>query len=360
MKARLKHRWLVGQTLVALVGGFTVPMAAQGPSPVRDLLSSARDRLHDLRFREADSIARAVLEFPHLRRVERIQALQIAAGATYPEQESAQDRDRSIDILRALVRYAPEQALPRDVSWDGLDSLYRAVKRQTFGVSAVPREANVFVGPDGRGAIEVNASRPARFVLHAQTAVLDRVILLDSTEWVEKGVLRFGILRDGRPIVKNGPFDLVITAIDSVWGDSLQLKFAAVIDAPPRELQPVPERLDTTKLLPELTRPRRKGGIIGGLFAVAGTIAASQVIREPVFKSTVAKDGRATKLGIVVGLGAGAGVWLLDKGSPIKKNIEANQETRRQFAADVDRIKAENRKRIADYRVDVRINPEPQ
>ena len=342
----------------ALLFAGSVQAQAPGASPIRDLLTTARDRLHDLRFREADSIARAVLEFPNLRRSERIQALQLAAGASFPEQESAQDRDRAVEILRTLIRVAPEASLARDVSWDGLDSLHRSVRRQTFGISAIPRNVNVLVGPDARAVIDVHASRPAKFELSARTGALERTWLLDSTDWIENGTLRFTMLRDGQPLLK-GPFELVVSATDSTWGDTLQVRFASVVDAPPLERQAVPDRIDSTKLVPEITRPHKAGGIVAGAIALVGTILASRVIREAPFKGAIKQDGRATSVGIAIGLGAGAGVWLLDKGAPIKKNIEANREVRRAFADESEKVKAENRRRIAEYRLEVRVNPEP-
>ena len=327
---------------------------------VRDLLTSARSHLNDLKFREADSVARAVLDYPQLRRAERIQALQIDAGALFPEQGTAQQRDATIDILRRLVKLAPAAPLPREVSWQGLDSLYQTVHKQTFGVSAAPRSSYMLTGPQEKGAIDVATSRSAHFLLIGREGKLGREIVLDSLTTADRGTLRFSLLSNAKPIFRAGPIELLVKAVDSTWNDTLVVQFDAFADSPPLELVPVVARFDSTKILPEVTKPRRAGGIVGGLVVAAATFLAAQVIRESSFKSAVPRDGRAGSLGIVIGIGTGAGVWLLDKGAPIPKNIQANRDLLKNFGDESTKAKAENEKRIANYRAELRIDPEPK
>jgi hypothetical protein len=333
---------------------------AQAPSPARDLLSIARARLNDLNYRHADSVASAVLDFPDLRRVDRIQALQILAGALYPEPAAAQQRNRAEETLRMLVRIAPSGGLPREVSWAGLDSLYRQVRATTFGASAAPRQTNLLVGPDDRASIDVAASRPASFRLTVRYPGQEAEIPLDTLVVTDQGVLRFQVLRGGRQQLRSGAVELKITAFDLSQPDSLQLRYDAVIDAPQLDLAPVPQGLDSSRILPEITSPRRAGGIVAGLLVAAGTIVAARVIRASSFRTAVPSDGRVVGLGLALGVTTGAGVWLLDKGAPIPKNIQANQELRHAFAEAVATTRAENDRRIAAYRAEIRINPEPR
>jgi hypothetical protein len=333
-------------------------LTAQEASPIKDLLATARSRLNDLQYRDAESIIRAVTSYPGLRRADRIQALQLLAAAQYPEHSANQLQDSAVATIRQLIRIAPHASIPRELSWRGLDSLVGDVRYRTFGASATVRQANPLTGPDERVSVEVTASRPAYFTLSLHGLERDP-ISLDSIGPVERGSLRFAVLKD-RTVLPAGPGVLVVAAIDPSGEDTAFVRFDANLTAPTLEFLPIPISIDTTKLLPEMTKPRKPAGIVGGALFAASTIIAAQVLRESAFKDAIPRDGRAARIGVALGIGIGAGVWFLDKGAPIKKNVEANRELRRAFSEQVVNNQAENDRRIASYKADVRINPEPK
>lgn len=345
-------------TALAVLLSFSTPtLSAQTRSPVQDLLANARGALNDLRFADADSFTQVILAYPQLRRSDRIQALQIAAGSLFPEQEAAQQRERALTALRHLVRIAPTAGLPREVTWTGLDELYRGVIRQIFGVSATVREKNLITGPSEAVEIDVVASRPALFYLSAVPPGGNPVVL-DSLRGAERGRLRMPMLAESRPRLRSGSYELVITAIDAGQPDTILLRYDAVVDAPSLDLVSVPSHFDTAILLPELTRPKRALGILGGILVAAGTIVASSVLREAELKDAQKRDGRAVPLGIVLGGFTAGGVWLLDRGAPLPKNAAANRAAREAFDDSVIAAKSMNEERIRVYRAQVTINPE--
>jgi hypothetical protein len=343
--------------LVALLYLSMPSLHAQARSPVQDLLANARGALNDLRYADADSISQVVLAYPQLRRIDRIQALQIAAGALYPEQAATQQRDRAVSTLAQLVRIAPAAGLPREVTWVGLDELFREVLRDTFGASATVRERNVITGPSEALEIDVVASRPASFYL---TAVRQggRPVLLDSLGGAQRGRLRVLTLTESRARFQTGNYELVVTAIDPVRPDTILIRYDAVVEAPLLDLVSIPDRFDSSLLLPELTRPKRALGIIGGVLVAAGTIIASSVLREAELQEVQKRDGRAVSLAIVLGGVTAGGVWLLDRGAPIPKNVAANRAAREGFNKSVIAAKTINEERIRAYQAQITINPE--
>ena len=332
-------------------------LQAQVRSPVQDLLASARAALNDLRYAEADSITIAVLRLDQLRRVERIQALQLSAGATFPEQVPAQQRERALASLRQLVRIAPSAILPREVSWTGLEDLYREAKQSTFGASASPRDQNVLTGPDELAEIDVITSRPATVNLRLEPIGRGAVLFLDSARINGRGAMRFKVLKNGQPSIPSGNYNLLISAVDEVAPDTIRLSYETTINAPPIEYLNVSTDLDEKTLLPERTRPRRVGGIVAGVLALASTITVSRVMRDDALKGAVAVDGRAVTLGVVLGLGTAGGVWALDKGAPIPANIQANEKTKADFSRGIADASARNAELLRTYHAEITINP---
>jgi hypothetical protein len=327
---------------------------------VADLLTAARTALNDLRYSDADSISRAVLSLGQIRRIERIQALQIAAGASFPEQASAQQSDRAREMLRQLVRIAPSSTLPREVSWPGLDALLTETRSATFGASASPQDRYTVTGPAERAEIGVAASRPARFSLWLEAETGGNPIFLDSLMTDSQARLGFRVLADGSPRLMTGGYRLVIRAVDLSAPDTISLAYSARIEAPAFQYEDVPTALAPGALLPELTVPKKRTGIIAGLFALGATVAASRLLRDEDFKGASGGDGRAIGLGIALGLGTAGGVYLLERGESIPANIKANGEARDQFARNVAAIRQRNTDLLQSYRAEITINPEPR
>ena len=102
-------------------------IAASQSTPIGDLVGRSQRALNDLRYREADSLARRVLAFGDLAtRPERIAALQVVVAAAYPEETGAQKFDTTLAYIRKLVDLGATQ-LPRDLTHPSLDTLFALV-----------------------------------------------------------------------------------------------------------------------------------------------------------------------------------------------------------------------------------------
>ncbi|MEX2178397.1 MAG: hypothetical protein WD801_06785 [Gemmatimonadaceae bacterium] len=118
--------------LVAIAVCLAAPLPAQVQqgSPVTEMMIRGRNALNDLRYGEADSLARRVLALGDLlTRQQRIDALQVRAASAYPDEAGAQSTDSAIAIIRQLVALGATEGLPREMAWPGLDSLYSFVSR---------------------------------------------------------------------------------------------------------------------------------------------------------------------------------------------------------------------------------------
>jgi len=108
----------------------TLSAQTQQGSPVTDMMIRGRNALNDLRYREADSLARRVLALGTLlSRQQQVDALQLIAASQYPDEASEQHTDSAITVIRQLVALGATQGIPRDMSHPGLDSLFSFVAR---------------------------------------------------------------------------------------------------------------------------------------------------------------------------------------------------------------------------------------
>lgn len=122
--------------IVALALVFTIatPLSAQtqqgSGSPVTDMMIRGRNALNDLRYHEADSLARRVLALGTLlSRQQQVDALQLVAAASYPDEATEQKTDSAIAVIRVLVGLGATQGIPREMSHPALDSLFSFVAR---------------------------------------------------------------------------------------------------------------------------------------------------------------------------------------------------------------------------------------
>jgi hypothetical protein len=351
---------MIRLAIAALLGVLMSGSAmAQGVSPVRDLLSASRNALNDLRFEESVTLSRAVLELPGVRRAERIQALQLLAGALYPEVDDARMPDSAMAVLRSLVRIAPSATIPREVTWPGLDELLREAREWTFGMSVLPPDVELALGLDETAALDVAVSRPARVRLHALPDDGGVPIPLDSAQTGDRGLLRFRLWTDRAPVLHSGSYRLVVTGVDTGLNDSIMIAFEATVESPPLELVAPLVPFDSTQLLPEVTPIRRTRGIISGAVVAIGSMLAGSIAYGGNLSPDAPRDGRALSVGLMMGIGAGAGVWFLDKGKSIPANIAANRDKHRAYADELLLRAAENERRRAAYRARITINTEP-
>jgi hypothetical protein len=354
----MPHRVVILMVLAGLVGP-NAPLHAQDRSPIDDLLILAVSALDDLKFDEADSIARIVLELPAAKRAHRSRALAVSAAARFPELEEAQRPELARRALAHMVRVAPEMGIPREFSWRGLDSLHRLVRSTTFGATAFPAVPVSRLTLDGRIAFQAIATRPTRFLLRVRSAEGGSARVLDSTPEVEQGVVSVRAFEGDRPVLPSGSYRFEVLAISQQGNDTIRVEHPATIEAVPLALAPISEIIPANRLKPERTNPVRARAVIAGVIAASATILAARVMRPESARSSRGADGRSIGIGIFIGGGAGAGAWFLDRGRAIPANLEANRAARETFDREIEGLRAENERRRAAHRAVITFHSEP-
>ena len=134
--------------------------SAQAPtgSPVADVLTRAKNALNDVNYKAADSLARVALAYGNLlSRDEQLQALQLRIAALYPEDAADQRLDSAMVLIRVMIT-AGTKAMPRDITWAGLDSLIaravRASQPAKIVLGSRTNAAIVYVGAEPQGTIQ--------------------------------------------------------------------------------------------------------------------------------------------------------------------------------------------------------------
>src|SRR5688572_18084680 len=208
--------------------GTSLQAHAQERSLTREILDRAKTALFDLQYAAADSIARDVLALGMLTRPARIEALQIVAAANFPDGAELRREAQARSALTQLVRIDYALTLPRELASRGLDSLYRDVMANTFSISVLVRRENPIVGIDGSSNLRVRANKPASFVLHARTRDGIESVLLDSVVVSQDTTLQLRVGRLGRPILRAGEYDFVVTATEAVTKEAISRTFDGV------------------------------------------------------------------------------------------------------------------------------------
>ena len=329
------RRALVVAAFAALPGGLW----GQEVSPAADLMGRARQALDNLRYAEADSLARIVLGMgQRLSAEQRLSALQLVAAAQFPEPVAgaAQHPDSALVYLRQIVRAAPNAALRPEMSWRGLDSLMLVARRTTFVASVQVLPETVTVGRAGDVPIEVHATRAGRFRLALKPQAGGSAVYTDSAGPAERSTLKLHFELAGvRPSIPSGSYTLEVTAAGAETPDTMQWRYAVEVNAPPLSLTSIPVALESTRLKPEVAPPARSLGLGAGLFVGGATVAIANLLRGPEpLKSGVSADSRAYIAGGILAAGAVV-AGLADRGHPLPQNAAQNAQIRRDFAESV-------------------------
>lgn len=346
--------------LLVVISRSALAQAAVGqqpPSPVMDMIEKAKNSLNNLQYTQARTTAREVLALARLKRSQEIAALQLASAAYYPDEPSARMPDSAAIFLRRLVRIMPTGSFPTDLMSPGLDSQLVLARQTTFGASArAPLEVTIR-GVEPRRAIDVSATRAARWQLLLVSAEGVPPVLLDTLGSTTEGRLSLRAHNGASVVIHPGDHELRILAISTAASDTITLKFDASVKGATPTLVDVPDAPNPSRLLPERSPKALGGGIAGGLIVGGATWALANFARPPKALGDEAKDGRAVIVGIGIGLGSiAAGV--LDKGKPNRTNIKVNAATRATYLDRLAEATETNRKRIGEYALAITIDPE--
>jgi hypothetical protein len=346
---------------VVMAGMFLTLRSAQAQrpqsSPAATLLIRARLALNDLKYAQADSMSRAVLQLgPQLDRAERIQALRILIAALYPDDRAAQHRDAAIQNMMLLVQLEPAAVIPGEISWGGLDSLMNQVRTATFAVLASPPRVSLLKGPGGVDSIPVSTTRASFLTLTARPLGGTRSVALDSAGPTRQATLRLRVLQGDQVRLPSGNYELTIVARDAATRDSQTTRFSMTIEAPPLQFVPVPAALDSSKLLPERgARAGLKSVVIG--LGVGGMTVALGTLASTTDKSAGNPDRRAYAVALGISL-AGILAAGIDKGAALPGNAAKNADLRARFGRSVAEANAENLRRRESYEARVSIEGE--
>jgi hypothetical protein len=328
-------------------------------SPVRDVIDRARAAMNDLQFARADSLAREVLAMgTRLRRTDRLEALQIVAGANYPEAMGERREAAARSAIAEMLRIDMSSTLARELSWAGLDSVYTDVARTTFAVSVTARRDNPIVGLEGNASIRVRSSRPARWTLVARSRDGIESILMDTVSRARDTTLKLLVARGRRPLIRGSDYEFIVTATDPETQESIVRRYDGIAIVPPIEFVTVPATIDSSRLLPERSKPQRVPVVIAGVVMGAATVALGKQLRadDPI-KSAGGMDKRFTTIGIAILGGSAAAAWF-DRGRVLDRNVASNIRARKEFERSRRAAVAENERRAADYRASITLNPE--
>jgi hypothetical protein len=361
IRARLARAATVALLAIASPLGAQVQQGG-GTDPIDQVLVLAQQAYDALAYPRADSIARSLLALgPGLSARQRTRAMILSAAASYPEEAESQHRDVAVASLRELMRTNLSFRFPQELTWPGLDSLVEELRRTTFGVEATADSVQTGVGPQGAMTVRVRSSLPGRLFVTV-TAVNgggNNVVYLDSAIATTSAEFRIPTMRANRPLFETGAYYISIMGTDSSSADAVAMRFVAQVDAPPLEFVTIPASIDSTKLLPERAHRFGYKSIVPAVILGGGAFALASVLRpqDGSIKQSVGADSKGYAIGGGIALLTIAGGFL-DRGRPIHKNIEANQAYREAFAKAVTAARAENLRRIAEYRTTVRFDSE--
>lgn len=332
--------------------------SAQLPEPIMDLMAEARDALDGLRYEPAAAMASTLLEagaegYPEV----EIVALQLLAAALYPEEPSAQNEERARVYLRRLVRATPDAAIPREITWPGLDSLLAETRASTFVVYADPEPTHQLVGVEATFSVPVEATRPAIFTMTAHSLSGGFPVVLAGAGPVTQVRLDaqpFDL--DGSPLAP-GEYELVIEATDPGSSQTEKRRFEMTITAVPLRFVQTPTPPAETSFLPERATDRtwRNVAVGAGVGVATGLVASA--FRADAPAGNVSLDKRAFLIGGTMSLATILGGWF-DPGRPLPDNAAHNMRLEADHARALRRVSEENARIRAEYRATITIGRE--
>ena len=339
---------LASAPLSVAAGQDSTRTVADSSRPTADLLRVAREAADNLRYAETKSTALSVLSMTGATLPERVEALQLAALASFAEEDSAGRNEAvAVNLLRQRHRLVPFRGLDRRYTWPGLDALDDKVRASMVVVDAAADSIQTSVSTEGRIRVSVRATRAATWRLVAESAGRERT--LDSLpDAIANGMMAFATFDGTQVTLPAGSYRLLVIGSDGPLADTARLEMS--LDAPAFNpaLPPVP--LTNASFEPESRRPVGiVKGLLGGLAIGGITYAAASQVRldEPLKSGLVANGTANVAVGMIV-VGA-AVLGRLDPGMPDYEARERNAKVRRDFAEASVAADVETARRRAAY-----------
>jgi hypothetical protein len=325
-------------------------------SPIMDMIDGAKNALNNLQYTQARTAAREVLALGNLKRSQEIAALQLASAAYFPDEPEARIVDSASYYIKRLVRLMPSGSLPIDLASAALDSQLTAARRTVFGAAATAPPEVILRGTESRPAINVEATRPARWQMFLESTGGGPPILLDTLSGTE-GRLTLRAHSGSAPLIVPGEFRLRILSISTTEPDTITIRFGAATRGAVPALVPLPAAPSAEQLLPERHPKAIGAGIAGGMIVGGGTWAIANLLRAPDALKSESKDSRGFGIALGIGLGSIVG-GLIDKGRPHHENIKKNAVLRTNYLKALGEATETNTRRIAEYALAMTIDPE--
>lgn len=355
----MKHIVSSVRALPLALALVAAPLGAQvqQSSVVDDLLKRALDAYNDLNFGRADTLANQVLQSTgRITAAQRTRAMVIVAAAAYPDDPPAQRRNVALTTLRSVIRLNLDVEIPTELRWAGLDSLVEEAKRTSFGIAVTADSVQSLVGPQGAGRISVRSNRSGRYSMRITQG--GATVAVDTAVVGVTGELRFGGMRNEKPVFNTGDYSITITGIDASGRDTINVTRTMRVESPALQFIAVPAKLDSTKLLPVRSPKFGAKAILPAIIAGGGAYALASVLRgDGDIATAVPGDSKGVAVGGAIAVSTVL-AGFMDRGRPLPGNVAANKAYGEAFQKSIADATAENRRRVAEHRTTVRIEQE--
>lgn len=339
--------WLHVTTLILLL---LTPTRALHAQATPDPLASALRAFNDLEYDVAATRLRAALALPGAQRLpdaERTRA-HMYLGAT---EHFRGARGGAIEAFRTLLiidaRYRPSDVIfPPEVI-----ALFQETRIGVRATSVEIAPSAVITVPTDRLPIKIFASSLHDIRVRVTTSlgaperILYEGVIGDSILVAWDGREASGAA--GRP----GRYLLRITSRGPTGTTEREVQIPLEVEHLPVDTLPWPEALDASTLRPE--KVVRANGTRQVLTGLAG---AAAVVVLPSLIGATATDASALRYGVAAGVSVAGliGLATATRPQPVPENIAFNNTLRAAWTQEFERIKAENRARLATIRLRVR------
>ena len=328
---------------------------AQDRSVTRVMLDRGRSAVDQGQYQRADTIARDVLSLALLPRSARAEALELLASANYPPDTALQQRAIARTAISQFIQLDLANTFPAELSWPGLDSLYRNVLAHTYAMSVAARRENPITGIDGTAPLRVRTNEPSTFLLTAQSRDGIESIVLDSATYTTDATLNLRVARGGALILKDAQYDFVITARQVATGEKVTRTLDGTVAVPSIAYVSVPVVVDSITNRPERSRPQRALNIGTAVGMGLATIAMGLELRAAKPIASTSTDNRVIAVGVLMMAGISTAAWF-DRGRPLDKNVDANRLALAALSGKQAAAREENARRAAAYRAFITLN----